>query len=97
MENEIKIINNEARHRFETPAGDDLAYLEYGWHKGDIALMHSFVPESGRGKGLAAELAKFALEYVKEKKLRLMVYCPYVIRYMKEHPEYNVLLDKQYL
>jgi predicted GNAT family acetyltransferase len=96
METEIRIVNNEAKLRFETLVDGDLAYLQYRWYKDDIALMHAFVPESDRGKGVAAALAKFALEFVKEKKLKLMVYCPYVIKYMKEHPEYDVLLDKEY-
>jgi len=38
--------------------------------------VHTFVPEFARGKGIAAALAKFALDYVKDQKLKLMVYCP---------------------
>lgn len=96
METQHTIINNEKHSRFETQVNGEFAYLEYRFYKGDMALMHTFVPEFDRGMGLAGALAKFALEYVKEHKLKLMVYCPYVIKYMKEHTEYNTLLDKQY-
>ena len=96
MEAQPLITNNEKHSRFETEVNGEFAYLEYRFYKGDIALMHTFVPESARGMGLAAALAKYSLEYVKEHKLKLMVYCPYVRKYLTEHPEYQVLLDKQY-
>jgi predicted GNAT family acetyltransferase len=96
MESQPLIINNEKHKRFETEVNGEFAYLDYRFYKDDMALMHTFVPESARGMGLASALAKFALEYVKEHKLKLMVYCPYVRKYMKEHTEYDVLLDKKY-
>jgi uncharacterized protein len=95
MEGEIKIFNNEQRLHFETPLGDDFAFIEYRWHKSALVLMHTLVPEGHEGKGIAGALAKFALEYAKEKKLPLIVYCPYVKAYMKRHPEYDNLLAAQ--
>lgn len=93
MHGEIKITNNEQRLHFETLLDDgDYAFIEYRWHKGALALMHTLVPEKYNGKGIAGALAKFALEYAKEKKLGLVVYCPYVQAYMKRHPEYDFLL-----
>jgi predicted GNAT family acetyltransferase len=96
MESQISITNNTKLNRFETEVNGEFAYVEYRFYKDDIALMHTFVPESARGKGIAAALAKFSLEYVKEHKLKLMVYCPTIAKYMKEHPEYQSLLDKKY-
>ena len=93
---QTSIINNEKNSRFETEIDGEFAYVEYRFYKGDIALMHTFVPESAKGKGIASALAKFALEYVKEKKLKLMVYCPVISKYIKHHPEYEPLIDKQY-
>jgi len=54
--------------------------------------MHTFVPESLEGRGLASALAKFALEYAKGKNLQVIVYCPFVATYLKRHPEYNFLV-----
>jgi predicted GNAT family acetyltransferase len=48
--------------------------------------MHTFVPEIARGKGISSALAKFALEYVKEQNLKLIVYCPVIAKYIKQHP-----------
>jgi len=90
------IINNIKLSRFETEIDGEFAYVDYRFYKGDIALMHTFVPETARGKGISSELAKFALEYVKEQNLKLMVYCPVIAKYIKQHPKYEALVDKQY-
>ena len=93
---EISIINNTKLSRFETEINGEFAYVDYRFYKGDMVLMHTFVPEAGRGKGISSALAKFALEYVKAQNLKLMVYCPIVAKYIKLHPEYEPLIDKQY-
>lgn len=94
MEN-YPVINNEQNLRFETNPGDEPAFLEYRWHQGAMALMHTFVPEKYSGKGIAATLAKTALEYAKEKDIKIIVYCPYVAAYLKKHPEYEGLISKK--
>ena len=91
----IIVIMNEQQHRFETRIGDDFGYIDYRWYKDDLAFMHTFVPEAGRGKGYSAALAKFALEYAKEKNLKIIVYCPFVTKYIEQHREYEFLIDKQ--
>ena len=93
---EIPITNNTKLSRFETEIGGEFAYVDYRFYKDDIALMHTFVPEIARGKNISSVLAKFALEYVKEQNLKLMVYCPVIAKYIKLHPEYEPLIDKQY-
>lgn len=93
-----EIINNAANQRFEMLLDNgEYAYLEYRYYKKDIAFMHTFVPESHEGQGLAAALAVYAFAFAKEKHLPVMVYCPYVAGYLKRHPEYKEQLDKQYL
>jgi predicted GNAT family acetyltransferase len=96
MTEAIDIKNNEKDLRFETPIGEEFAYIDYRWYKGTLALMHTFVPEAARGKGISFALAKFALEYARENSLKIMVYCRSVARYIKEHPEYEFLKDKKY-
>lgn len=92
---EIIVTMNEKQHRFETNIGDDVGYIDYRWHKGDLAFMHTFVPEAGRGKGYSSALAKFALEYAKEKNIKIIVYCPFVAKYISQYPEYELLITRQ--
>lgn len=96
MENDIQITHDEKQMQFKSPVGEEFAHLDYRFYKDDIALMHTFVPVEGRGKGYGPALAKFALEYAKANNLKIMVYCPFVAKYIKQHPEYEPLIDKQY-
>ena len=86
------IYNNEKEQRFELETEGEKAFLEYRYLRNNIALMHTFVPESLNGKGLASELAKYALEWVKIHSKKAKVYCPFVAAYLKRHPEYNNLI-----
>lgn len=58
--------------------------------------MHTVVPESMRGSGVASALAAYAFRYAKEHKKAVMVYCPFVSTYIKRHPEVRQQLDKEY-
>lgn len=60
-------------------------------------LMHTFVPEILEGRGIASSLAHHALEWAREHKKPVVVYCPYVATYLKRHPEYNEVIDKNYI
>ncbi len=93
---EIPIINNTKLSRFETEINGEFAYVDYRFYRGDLVLIHTFVPESSRGKGISSALAKFVLEYAKAQKLKLIVYCPTISKYIKFHPEYESLIDIQY-
>ena len=90
------VINNESQHRFEVHEGEETAYLEYRYYKKDIALMHTFVPGVLEGKGIAAALAQYALEWARKNQKPVMVYCPYVAAFLKRYPEYNDVVDKNY-
>ena len=91
-----KIINNEQQMHFEIHEGDEIAFLEYRFYKKDIAFMHTLVPESMKGRGVASSLAAYAFQYAKEHKKPVMVYCPFVSSYIKRHPEVREQLDKEY-
>ena len=94
---ELPIIHNTKLSRFETELEGEYAFVEYQFYKEDFAIMHTYVPVHARGRGIASALAKHVLDYVKEQDLRLLVFCPTVARYIRTHPEYRVLLDRQYL
>jgi uncharacterized protein len=90
------VNNNEKTQRFEIHEAGELAYLEYRYFKNDIALMHTFVPEVLEGKGIASTLAHYALEWAKEHQKPEIVYCPFVVAYLKKHTEYNSIIDTNY-
>jgi predicted GNAT family acetyltransferase len=78
--------------RFELERDGQVAYLEYTLTGDVLALIHSEVPASLRGQGLASELARTALDWARENHKKVDVICPSVAGYLKEHPEYADLL-----
>lgn len=96
MPQEYHITHNESLMHFEIHEGNEVAFLEYRFYKKDIAFMHTEVPKSMEGKGVASALAVYAFQYAKQIDKPVMVYCPFVAVYLKRHPELNEQLDKQY-
>lgn len=78
--------------KFELTSEGQVAYLEYNLTGKVLQLIHTEVPEPLRGKGVASELAKSALDWAQDRDLRVDVVCPYVAGYVKKHPEYSGLL-----
>jgi len=96
MANPIAVTINEEKLRFESTLNNGNGYIDYRWYKGSLALVHIFVPVESRGKGVPEALAEFALQYAKQRKLKIMVYCSYIAKYIKQHPEYEYLKDERY-
>ncbi len=90
----MDIINNKKEFRFEMalPTGE-IARLDYRWLKGSMVLMHTVVPVAERKKGTGSQLVKYVLDHARTHGLKIIVYCPFVAKYIKEHPEYEDLVD----
>ena len=81
--------------RFELEEEGETAYLEFELDKaGWITLWHTEVPQALRGRGLAGELAKTALEYARDNNLKVDVICPSVATYLAKNPEFQGLVGK---
>jgi predicted GNAT family acetyltransferase len=78
--------------RFEIEQNGQLAYLEYNLAGKVLELIHSEVPEALRGRGVASELAKSALDWARENGVKVDVICPSVAAYIEKHPEYSDLV-----
>ena len=87
---EIEVINNEAEKRFEVLFDDGtVAMITYIRAGNTIIYTHTEVPESQGGKGIAGKMAYAALEFAKANGLRVQAMCPYVKKYVSQHPEYH--------
>jgi hypothetical protein len=78
--------------RFEIERDDSVAYLEYSLSGKVLELIHTEVPDSMRGTGVASELIQSALDWARENHVKVDVICPVVAHYMTKHPEYADLL-----
>jgi uncharacterized protein len=91
---ELPIEQNIEQRRFEIRSGDDVALLQYRMRDNSIAYTHMEVPRALERHGLAARLAKHALDYARENALTVAPLCPYVAYYISQHPEYKDLVAR---
>ena len=85
---------DEADQRFEVQVDNDVAYIDYRWYQDKLILLYIYVPVPFRGKGVSNVLLQHALEYAKSKGVKIQIYCPYIAKYVRTHPEYHDLLEK---
>ena len=90
--NELAVRHNESKSRFEIDAEGHVAELVYRLEPGVIDFLHTGVPKSLEGRGIAGKLAVAGLEYARASGLRVVATCPYVKSYIERHPEYKDLL-----
>lgn len=87
--NELEVVHNEAAKRFEVAVEGELALIQYIRAGERIVFTHTEVPEALEGQGIAKRMAYIALEYAKAEGLRVQPLCPFMARYIREHPEYQ--------
>jgi len=92
MNYEVKHLPTESR--FELDLGDKAAYADYHLSGSIMTVFHVYTPPEYRGKGLAALVAKYVLDYARDHNLKIIPQCPYMRDYMDKHPEYRDLLSK---
>ena len=89
---DIEVIHDSDHHRFEVDLGKNKAVLIYMIKAGLFILLHTEVPPAFEGRGIAGKMAQTALEWAKDKGLKVRSYCSYTTRYIERHPEYLNLL-----
>lgn len=96
MENEstITVRPNPDRHRYELVDGRRVVGKAH-WlpfertTDPERIFYHTTVEEAYTGQGLAAKLARFALEDTIAAGLKIVPVCPFFKAYMGRHPEYQ--------
>lgn len=86
------VRHNAAEQRYEIGRGDDLAVAEYTREGDTLVFTHTWVPPALRGRGLAEQLVRQALEDARAAGQRVVPQCSYVARYIDRHREFQSLL-----
>jgi predicted GNAT family acetyltransferase len=88
----IEGVDNVAAQRFETTVDGLLCVLEYRIDGKTLLLQHTEVPAVLSGHGIAAALAKFALDSARERGMDVVPNCAYVAAWIRRHPDYADLV-----
>lgn len=90
---DLAILNNVDKHRFEADLGDgSLAIADYLLRDGRMVFAHTEVPTAHEGQGIATALVRFALQFARERELKVVPVCPFFAAYIDKHPEEQDLL-----
>jgi hypothetical protein len=90
------VVDNQAAHRFEISLEGETAFAEYSLVEHGIILPHTVVPEAFEGKGIASRLARYAMQYARDRGLKIIPLCPFMTAYMTKHPETHDLVHPSY-
>jgi uncharacterized protein len=91
---ELNVINNEQKSRFEIKLTEDYAYVDYRSRNGLFELLYIFVPPAFRGTGVAESLIKHVLDECVNEKRKINIYCSWIAGYVRRHPEYHDLVTR---
>jgi uncharacterized protein len=83
-----QVRDNKSQHRFELDVEGGLAFANYRLSPQAVVITHTETPRALRGRGLASELVKGALELIRADGLKVAAGCGFVVDYLRKHPEY---------
>lgn len=93
MSTDVTVTNNNGRQRYEAVAQSNLAgFVDYQETSELVVLTHTEVGPAFEGQGVGSVLARAALDDVRERRLKALVICPFIIGWLGHHPEYRDLL-----
>jgi predicted GNAT family acetyltransferase len=83
------VRDNKAQNRFELDVEGGVAFANYRVTPSTIIIItHTETPRTLRGRGIASELVRGALELIRADGLKVVAGCGFVVDYLSKHPEY---------
>jgi uncharacterized protein len=86
------VRDNKARSRFELDVEGDVAFANYRLTPQAVIITHTETPRALRGRGIASELVKGALDLIRADGHKVIAGCGFVVDYLRKHPEYADLV-----
>jgi predicted GNAT family acetyltransferase len=91
-----EVFDNAVQNRFELKSGTETAFLVYSKLHDRIRLIHTEVPVKLRGVGVGSKLVEGALRLADQAGLKVNPQCPFVVEFLKRHPEYLHVVDPEH-
>ncbi|MFC9762949.1 GNAT family N-acetyltransferase [Rhodococcus jostii] len=87
------VTDSPQQSRYEIHADGELAGIEQYEVDGDVhVFVHTEIYPQYEGLGLARTLVGAALDDLRRRGLRVRPVCPYVVKFVSKHPEYQDLV-----
>lgn len=88
----LPLIKNDTGKQFEMEVEGLKAVIVFQEHHSTMSLLHTEVPPELEGKGVATAIIEKTLAYLEKNHFRLIPLCPFVVAYIKRHPEWKAIL-----
>jgi uncharacterized protein len=82
------VRDNKTQNRFELDAEGTVAFANYRLTPSAVIITHTETPRALRGRGIASELVKGALELIRADGRKVIAGCGFVVDYLRKHPEF---------
>lgn len=82
------VRDNKALRRFELDAHGEVAFASYRRSGDHVVITHTETPPPLRGRGIASQLVRGALDLIRREGLKVTAGCGFVADYLDAHPEY---------
>ena len=83
-----KVRDNKGLGRFELDIEGTMAFANYRLTPQAVIITHTETPRALRGRGVASELVKGALDLIRADGRKVIAGCGFVVDYLNKHPEY---------
>lgn len=86
----VTVTRDPVRHRYDAFAGgpEVAGFVDYQETGELVVLTHTEVDPSFEGRGVGSALARAALDDVRGRGLKALVICPFILSWMRRHPEH---------
>jgi predicted GNAT family acetyltransferase len=81
------VRDNKAQNRFELDVEGAVAFANYRLTPSAVIITHTETPRALRGRGVASELVKGALDLIRADGRKVVAGCSFVADYLDKHPE----------
>jgi predicted GNAT family acetyltransferase len=82
------VRDNKVLGRFELDVEGAVAFANYRLTPQAVVITHTETPRALRGRGVASELIKGALELIRADGHKVIAGCGFVVDYLRRHPEF---------
>jgi len=82
------VRDNTSLNRFELDVEGAVAFANYRVTPQTVIITHTETPRGLRGRGIASELVRGALDLIRADGRRVIAGCGFVADYLRKHPEF---------
>ncbi len=91
------VVDDHDAHRYEIRSASQLAGFAVYESVGDrLAFTHTEIDPAFEGQGLGGRLIEAALDDLRRRRVEAVPICPFVVDYVRRHPEYLDLVAEEH-